>query len=128
MMIDIEPTKEWIWGALVFCTSCTLWFLGDKRYVRRGRYHDAVNTLTANTSAMQVDIQNLKTSVAVMSQAIETMSRAIEDATEHYKKMAESTAKIEVNMAKLTGTWEAAWWLKHGAPPQWVDRPQGMPE
>ena len=50
MVVDLTPSAEWIWGAFVVGVTAVLWQAGDKRYVRRKTYHDAVNTLTAKTA------------------------------------------------------------------------------
>ena len=123
MMVDIAPSPEWIWAAVVAGVSAILWQAGDRRYVRRKPYHDAIDTLTANTSKVQEDVNQLKTAVAVLTNSAVAMSSNIKDSAESSAKMAEMIGEIRIDVATLTATWKGAWSLKHGQYPEEVKSP-----
>lgn len=123
MMVDIAPSPEWIWAAVVAGVSAILWQAGDRRYVRRKPYHDAIDTLTANTSKVQEDVNQLKTAVAVLTNSTVAMSSNIKDSAESSAKMAEMIGEIRIDVATLTATWKGAWSLKHGQYPEEVKSP-----
>lgn len=122
MMIDLTPSPEWIWGAFVFGVSCVLWVAGDKRYVRRKPYHDAIDTLTANTSKVQEDVNQLKTAVAVLTSSTVAMSASVNEALRHNAEMSKTIGEIRVDVGCLAATWKGAWALKHGQYPEPVPR------
>ena len=123
MMVDITPSPEWIWAAVVAGVSAILWQAGDRRYVRRKPYHDAIDALTANTSKVQEDVNQLKTAVAVLTNSMVAMSSNIKDSAESSAKMAEMIGEIRIDVATLTATWKGAWSLKHGQYPEEVKTP-----
>ena len=118
MVVDLTPSAEWIWGAFVLGVTAVLWQAGDKRYVRRKTYHDAVNTLTTNTTATQISVQKLETSVAVLTASVATMAAAIQSTTQHNSKMDENLGKIQCDLSAIKAIWKGAWALKHGAYPE----------
>ena len=120
MMVELVPSAEWIWGAFVIGVGAVLWQAGDRRYVRRVPYHEAINTLTANSARVQEDVNQLKTAVAVLTNSMVAMSANVQEAMKHNERMADSVAAIQINVATLTGTWESAWFLKYGQAPKAV--------
>lgn len=123
MMVDIAPSPEWIWGAFVFGVSCVLWAAGDKRYVRRKPYHDTIDTLTASTSKVQEDVNQLKTAVAVLTNSTVAMSASVNEALRHNAEMSKTIGEIRVDVSCLAATWKGAWALKHGQWPESEKRP-----
>lgn len=118
MVVDLTPSAEWIWGAFTLGVTAMLWQAGDRRYVRRKPYHDAINTLTANTAATQVSVQKLETAVAVLTASVSTMAAAIQTTTSHNSQMAENLGKIQCDLSAIKAVWKGAWALKHGAYPE----------
>ena len=123
MTIDLTPSPEWIWGAFVLLVSSALWAAGDKRYVRRKPYHDAIDTLTANTSKVQEDVNQLKTAVAVLTSSTVAMSASVNEALRHNAEMSKTIGEIRVDVGCLAATWKGAWALKHGMWPEEAKKP-----
>lgn len=123
MTIDLTPSPEWIWGAFVLLVSSALWAAGDRRYVRRKPYHDAIDTLTANTSKVQEDVNQLKTAVAVLTSSTVAMSASVNEALRHNAEMSKTIGEIRVDVGCLAATWKGAWALKHGMWPEEAKKP-----
>jgi len=123
MIVEMTPSAEWIWTGVVLVVSTALWAAGDKRYVRRTPYHEAVNTLTANTSKVQEDVNQLKTAVAVLTSSTVAMSASVNEALRHNAEMSKTIGEIRVDVGCLAATWKGAWALKHGQWPESEKRP-----
>lgn len=123
MTIDLTPSPEWIWGAFVLLVSSALWAAGDRRYVRRKPYHDAIDTLTANTSKVQEDVNQLKTAVAVLTNSTVAMSASVNEALRHNAEMSKTIGEIRVDVGCLAATWKGAWALRHGMWPEEAKKP-----
>lgn len=118
MIVEMTPSAEWIWSGVVLVVSTALWAAGDKRYVRRTPYHEAINTLTANTAKVQEDVNQLKTAVAVLTNSTVAMSASVNEALKHNADMSKLIGEIRIDVASLTATWKGAWALKHGSYPE----------
>ncbi len=123
MIVEMTPSAEWIWTGVVLVVSTALWAAGDKRYVRRTPYHEAVNTLTANTSKVQEDVNQLKTAVAVLTSSTAAMSASVNEALRHNAEMSKAIGEIRVDVGCLAATWKGAWALKHGQWPESEKKP-----